>query len=81
MFSETLHESHGSAKFVEDCETGLLEERKPDAEPKKGIISYKAIALTSVMSKWYVSCITLRPEKKRKNLRFRRNCTLVKSTE
>ena len=29
--------------------------RKPDAEPKKGIRNYKAIALTSVMSKWYAS--------------------------
>ena len=29
--------------------------RKPDAEPK-GIRSYRAIALTSVMSKWYASC-------------------------
>ena len=37
--------------------------RKPDAEPKKGIRSYKAIALTSVMSKWYGSCISLRLEK------------------
>ena len=29
--------------------------RKPDAEPKKGIRSYRATALTSVMSKWYES--------------------------
>ena len=39
-FQKRFHGSGGSAKFVEDCETGLLEERKPDAEPKKGI-SYK----------------------------------------
>ena len=37
--------------------------RKPDAEPKKGIRRYRAIALTSVMSKWYASCIILRLEK------------------
>ena len=29
--------------------------RKPDAELRKGIRSYRAIALTSVMSKWYAS--------------------------
>ena len=37
--------------------------RKPDAEPKKEIRSYRAIALTSVMSKWYASCVILRLEK------------------
>ena len=36
--------------------------RKPDAEPQKGIRSYEAIALKSVMSKWYASCIFLRLE-------------------
>ena len=40
--------------------------REPDAEPKKGIRSYWSIALTSVMSKWYASCIILRLEKERK---------------
>ena len=39
--------------------------RKPDAEPKKGIRSYRAIALTSVMWKWYASCIALRLEKEK----------------
>ena len=39
--------------------------RKPDTEPKKGIRSYKAFSLTSVMSKWYVYCIILRPEKEK----------------
>ena len=33
--------------------------RKPDAEPKKGIQGYRAIALTSVMSKWYASCVVM----------------------
>ena len=33
--------------------------RKADAEPKKGIRSYRAIALTSVMSKWYGRNYTL----------------------
>ena len=39
--------------------------RKRGAESKKGIRSYKAIALTSVMSKWYASCLILRPEKEK----------------
>ena len=39
--------------------------RKPDAAPTKGIRSYRAIALTSVMSKWYASCIFLRLEKEK----------------
>ena len=56
-------ESPNSWKIVK---IGLLE--KKDAEPKKGIRSCRAIALTSVMSKWYASCIILRLEKE-KNLR------------
>ena len=39
--------------------------RKPDAAPTEGIRSYRAIALTSVMSKWYASCILLRLEKEK----------------
>ena len=39
--------------------------KKTDAKPKQGIRSYRAIALTSVMSKWYVSCIILRREKEK----------------
>ena len=39
--------------------------RKPDAAPEKGIRSYRAIALTSVMSKWYARCILLRLEKEK----------------
>ena len=35
----------------------LVFSRKPDAEPNKKIRSYKAIALTSVMSKWHAACI------------------------
>ena len=31
--------------------------QKADAEPKKGIRSYRAIALTSVMWKWYATSI------------------------
>ena len=31
--------------------------RKLDAELKKGIRSYRAIVLTSVMSKWCAACI------------------------
>ena len=39
--------------------------RKLDAEPKKGFRSFRAMALTSVMSKWYASCILLRLEKEK----------------
>ena len=53
-------ESPSSWKIVK-----LVFLRKPDAEPKKGIRSYRAIALTSVMSKWYASCIILRLEKEK----------------
>ena len=51
-------ESPSSWKIVK-----LVFLRKPDVAPKKGIRSYRAIALTSVMSKWYASCIILRLEK------------------
>ena len=40
----------------------LLFVRKPDAEPKKGIKSCRAAALTSVMSNWYATCVFLRLE-------------------
>ena len=44
----------------------LVSLRKPDAEPKKGFRSHRrAIALKSVMSKWYASCIILRLEKEK----------------
>ena len=36
--------------------------KSSDAAPTKGIRSYRAIALTSVMSKWYASCVLLRLE-------------------
>ena len=39
--------------------------RKPDAAPTKGIRSDRAIAQTSVMSKWYASSILLRLEKEK----------------
>ena len=39
--------------------------RKPDAGPKKEIRSYRAIAPTSVMSKWYAACVILRLEKEK----------------
>ena len=37
--------------------------RKPDAEPMQGVKSYRAIALTSVMSNFYATCVILRLEK------------------
>ena len=36
--------------------------RKPDAAPAKRIRSFRAIALTAVMSKWFATCVTLRME-------------------
>ena len=48
----------GGTKFVEDREAGVL--AKTRCRTKKEIRSYRAIALTSVMSKWYASCIILR---------------------
>ena len=36
--------------------------RRPDAEPKKGIRSLTAIALTAFVSKWYATCVVLRKE-------------------
>ena len=56
--SMALMESPSSWKIVK-----LVFFRKPDAAPKKGIRNNRAIALTSVMSKWYASCILLCLEK------------------
>ena len=39
--------------------------RKQDAEPKKGIRSFRATALTSVMSKWYSSFVMMRMDKEK----------------
>ena len=39
--------------------------RKQDAEPKKGIRSYRAIAISSVVSKRYASCVKMRMEKEK----------------
>ena len=49
---------------MEDRETSVFS-RKPAAEPKKGIRSCKAIALTSVISKWYAACVILLLEKEK----------------
>ena len=56
-----LMESPSSWKVVK-----LVFLRKPDAATTKGIGSCRAIALTSVMSNWYVSCILLRSEKEKR---------------
>ena len=50
-----MMESPSSWKVVK-----LVFLRKPDEAPTEVIRSYRAIALTSVMSKWYASCILLR---------------------
>ena len=42
-----------------------------DAEPKKGNRSYRAIALASVMSKWYATNIILRPEKEKTTVEWK----------
>ena len=69
MFSRTLHGPYGIPKLVEGCETLFL--KKPDTAPTKGIRSYRAIALTSVMSKWYASCVLLRLEKETDPVKLR----------
>ena len=43
--------------------------RKPDAEPRKGIISYRAVALTSVMSLWYATRIILVEKKEPREMK------------
>ena len=53
-------ESPSSWKIVK-----LVFLRKGCAAKKKVIRSYRTIALTSVMSKWYASCIILRLEKEK----------------
>ena len=58
VLSRTSHGPDGITKLVE-----LVFFKKSDAVPTKGIRSYRAIALTSVMSKWYASCALLRFEK------------------
>ena len=55
-----LMESPSSWKILK-----LVFLRKRDAVPKKEIRSCRAIALTSVMSKWYASCIILRLEREK----------------
>ena len=72
-----LEKIYAIAKYFQEPFMGLMESPsswkivklvflgKPDAAPKKGIRSYRAIAPTSVMSKWYASCIILRLERER----------------
>ena len=47
---------------MEDCETGILAKTQTQNQ-RREIRSYRAIALTSVMSKWYASCVMMRMEK------------------
>ena len=61
-----LMESRSSWKIVK-----LVFLRKPDAAPKKGIRSYRASALTSVMSKWYASCIILFLQKEKEPVKWK----------
>ena len=61
-----LMESPSSWKIVK-----LVFLRKLDAAPKKGIRSYRAIALTSVMSKWCASCIILFLEKEKEPVKWK----------
>ena len=63
VLPRTFHVSDGGSKFVEDCEIGVL--TKSHVEPKKEIRSYRAIALTSVMSKWFAPFRILRLEQER----------------
>ena len=64
-----LEEALGCWKIVK-----LVFLRKPDAEQKR-IRSYRTIALTSVMSKWYSALIILRLEKEKKNQKVDSSCT------
>ena len=48
---------------MEDSETGVLTKTQTRNQ-KRRIRSYRTIALTPVMSKWYASCIVFRLEKK-----------------
>ena len=59
-------ESPSSWKIVK-----LVFLRKLDAAPRKGIRSYRAIALTSVMSKWYASCIILLLENEKELVKWK----------
>ena len=52
-------ETPGSWKIVQRVFLG-----KRDAAPKKGIRNYRSIALTSVMSRLFASCIILRLERR-----------------
>ena len=55
------------SRFVEDRDS-LLEESGP---LKKGIRSCRAVALTSVMSKWYATCTLLRLEKEKQSEKWK----------
>ena len=70
----TFHGEGGGTKLLEECEAGIsarTRRRSKERDNKvqdhrvNGIRSYRAIALTSVMSKWYASCAILRPEKEK----------------
>ena len=50
----------------------LLFLRKADAAPTEGMRSYRAIALTLVMSKWYASCILLRLEREKEREKWKK---------
>ena len=50
---------------MEGCETCFL--KNPDVVPTKGIRSYRAIALTSVVSKWCASCVLSRLKKEKRD--------------
>ena len=45
-----------TTRSLEDLETGVLEEL--DVMPEIGIRGYRAIALMSVMAKWYAAVLT-----------------------
>ena len=47
-------EPPNSGKIVQ-----LLFLRKPNAQPRKGIKGYRPVALSSVMSTWYASCVMM----------------------
>ena len=63
MFPGPLCGSDGCSQLVEDCETGLPANTRWRTE--EGIRSYRAIALSSVVSKRCASCVVMRMEKEK----------------
>ena len=62
--SKIIDDSDDSFKLKEDRDIVIM--RNPDASPTIGIKSHRVKALTSMMSKWYAFCVTLRLKREKK---------------